>query len=785
MGKLRRARAGGVAGYRLSSRWVALGFLVCLALLSASCRSVGSVPNGRMSQLPGADGEADKALSEIREALQQGADGALLGAVDTLAKQHPDHVDVQRLRQDLLRARGRLGLLRHGAEARVREAPGSAAAHYLLGRLLPPGPRQGRAFREACRLDPSMFWGWLGLGFALRRESPDRALQLYRELVAASGGALPAVLAAADLSLAQGAWEQSIGFYRRLDPDYPGLAAVGTARVHGAAGRLEEQWPHLLRGLELRPWDPAVHELLQQRIALGLSGDQESAVLELLLVDRERLELLIRGGGLALAVQLFQRGGRIAALDRWLLRVRADGGLQPAGMRALRRRLLARGQWLEFFETLDGEIPPEIYRVEANEVRGIWVTLMEGPWRSVEDPLADAGMACRLAHALMDAGLLVECAECCSLALERHTEDSALQSVLRECDRAWSVVRMVRRWLYGTGAEPGAALGDSLAALRRDLKRAVGEDVVGEPEIFSVPLVGEVMDPLGPGLPRWLARYNRHLILGQRDGAGLEGMMLTRLSLMDVDPRPGLPLPGRCHEVIGEDHVIRPLDGLMGGDPAGVALLNHVVVDWDEIRSWAAGLARQRSLAVADGGMIFTDPMPGLGGLDGDGVPDREDLLDPVGVPWRLVAQEESGEGALRLAVLDIVRRHEHSHLLDFFRHLPAETKPLRNLALLFDAGFSPLHVEGEFERRAELGALALSQETGLLLAHIARFLEVNPGGSPHGIGFRRLALDLMEELQRSGAAPEAVAVRNWHRLEPGEVRRAAHRLLQREPPVD
>ena len=76
--------------------------------------------------------------------------------------------------------------------------------------------------------------------------------------------------------------------------------------------------------------------------------------------------------------------------------------------------------------------------------------------------------------------------------------------------------------------------------VRKLSKRTLGKDVVGKPRIFQVPFVGRLVDSFGKGLGQHLTRYNKHLVLGQRNGRPVEGLMLTRLSLRVVDPVEGM-----------------------------------------------------------------------------------------------------------------------------------------------------------------------------------------------------------------------------------------------------
>ena len=238
--------------------------------------------------------------------------------------------------------------------------------------------------------------------------------------------------------------------------------------------------------------------------------------------------------------------------------------------------------------------------------------------------------------------------------------------------------------------------------------------------------------------------------------------MLTRLSLRVVDPVEGMDLPANCREVVGERREMSPL---LQHDLAGIALLNHYVVDMDQVRSWALTLLEQRDIARADGALL-RDPLPE--GAD----PDL-----PLDVEWRLNLMSPVEDSALVMAVLDLIRWHERGHMVDFRYFLPPTLHPWRALALLLRNGLSAAGVAGEMEARAEVVALARSRHTRLVLAHIAGFLTADPGASPHADGFRRLAQRFAAELKKQGHADPGVY--RWHEVDPGVARAIGERLLR------
>ncbi len=309
-----------------------------------------------------------------------------------------------------------------------------------------------------------------------------------------------------------------------------------------------------------------------------------------------------------------------------------------------------------------------------------------------------------------------------------------------------------------------------ISRLRELSERVLGRDIVGEPVRFRVPLVGEMLDPFRGEFAEHLARYNRHLVLGRRSGGVAEGMLLTRLSLAELPEQAALPLPGRCFEVIAVDRDVRAFSGVVGGDVAGIALLNHFLIDYDAVREWADSIADRRRIAAADGDVLMRDPLP------------AEPGFDPLDVAHRLALVSPVQDAGLDAAVLDTIRHHERQHLVDSFRYLPVEYNLGRGLGLIWRFGLSPARIEAEMERRAELASLALSPHTELVLAHIVDFLG-DPGvESPHHRGFSELAREISRRLEQLGVEPEAAAPSRWHLLDMALVRRAARDLLVRIP---
>ncbi len=751
---------------RASSLW--------LLLLLAAC-ATRSVPG-----LPGKVGSTshEAQLRAVSAAETKVDAGDVLGAIAELeqARSLGLSVELERLRQDLLRQRGRLGALRIEAEERVRSQPDSGLAHYLLGRVQAP-ELAAPTFARAVALAPESVWPWLGLAFSQRERDPSKALRIYAGLYEASDAMQSVAIAYAGALRSSGKLREAVEIYDTLAKQggrAMGIGSLGLAQTLLAMGvtgdeRLRAMSAFLVAIAE-RPSDPGVHSIVRESMRAGVPDDQLEQCLDVLRSSPDRWQAFARGPGAEILSALMPRLGHpqagIAALEAI-----PDADRAPAATAHLRRLLLEVGDTRAFHERLLRDIPARTLDAEDNQVRSIWRALL-GTCAAGEDPCSDANRARGYVEALRDVGMLSEAETVAVLAQRRHGASSVPRELLEEIRREVAFENEVRRLLYrGYAKDESRDLGMFLADARRASLATLGRDVVGEDVRFSVPLVGEMLDPFAAGLCRHLARYNRHLVVGRRSGGTVEGLMFARLSLRDLPADPALPVPGRCREVLGIDRSVRSLSGVLGGDLAGVALMNHYIVDHDAVVEWAQSIARRQRIVNEDGGAALADPLP-----------EDCDPLDPLDANFRLSASSSMQDTEITEAVLDCIRLHERRHLVDSFYYMPVESNLGRSIALLVQFGFSPHAIESEMERRAELAALALCKRPEVVLAHISEFLAEDDQGSPHVRGFTQLGRELIDALVKEGVAPEDAAVSRWHRLDPAMVRRAASRLLAELP---
>jgi len=740
-----------------------------LLLLGACQTSLPPVPDA-FAELPWSRSAPDQAILAARRAIERGEVLAGLQQVEAVLAAEPLHVDAHRLRQDTLRDRGRRGLLECEAQAAVAER-GDALSHYLLGRMVMDRDRKWQAFQQAATLAPSAIWPWLGIAHTLRQSDREAAARLYRKLLPAADQHPLVVLAYASLLRDTGEATAALMQFQRLAADARtrGVGELGVAQSLLRLGLVDDAWQAVLAAVRERPDDPELQGLLQSWLATSGGAERGAELLEVLRESPERLQWFGRGPGLPLLAGLWLQARQpAAALPLFSPEVLAR---RPALQRLHRRLLLAVGDVAGFLQAVRAQVPLAVVGAEPNQLRARWLSLLEGPWMAGE-PMPVAAQAVDLLQAMLRVGYVVEAEQVAALALLRWPLDAGLLAVREEARKQLTFEAGLRRMVYrgyGQGAAGGKAkdLRAVLDELRQLGLRLFGRDVVGEPAIFRLPLLGEMVDPFSGQLAAHFDRYNRHCILGARSGGVPEALLLSRLSLAELPAQLALPLRGRCHEVIACDREVRSWSTVVGGDLAGVALLHHFLIDYDAVQEWARSLADRRRIAAEDGMALLGDPLPPKPGMD------------PFDVGFRLAIAAPVADAELEAAVLDTIRCHERQHLVDSFHFLPIEQNLGRGLWLWLRFGMSPAAIHAEMERRAELASLAVSSHTALVLAHIADFLGDPGTHSPHHRGFQALAQQLCEALQREGLAPEATWPSRWHELDPALVRQVALRMLR------
>lgn len=754
-------------------------FLAALALVGLwACHATPTgMPAARVRDLPGNATPADQVVAAARDQIERGLGKDAWRQLDAVLARDPHHMQALRLRQDVLRERGRRGRLQHEADAALRARPESSDALYLHGRIVRDRSAKLQSFQRASELAPDSAWPWLGLAHTLRQSDPERAEAIYTRLFHASAAHPLVAIAYAAVLRENRKSDAALAVYGSLAKDSAsaGAAALGRAQIAIANDQRSKAWSALLLALRSRPYDPGVQALVLGFLEAGCNDDQAAQLLDALREDPRRLQEFSAGDGLSVLSPLLLRGGQIQSLRTALVAAKVDAR-RPAMRRVQRRLELMVGEVWSFLGMLQADIPRELVAAEPNRLRARWLALLDGPWFAI-DPTApqmrswNRSLAADLTAALRDVGMLHEAELLAESALHEFPGDARCLALRDEVRTEIAFEAGVRRLLYqGYQERDGADLTTVLQRLRELSQRVFGRCVVGSPPLFSAPLVGEMADPFAGPLAEHFDRYNKHFVLGRRAGGTAEGLLLARLSLAELPESSDLALPARCFEVVGVDRDVKSLGGVLGGDLAGVALLNHFLIDHDAVREWAASIADRRRVAAEDDLALAADPLPAAPGMD------------PFDVAWRLALLSPVQDTALDAAVLDMIRHHERQHLVDSFYYLPVESNLWRSLGLLFEFAFSPSAIEAEMERRAELASLVVSPHTELVLAHIADFLQEPTANSPHHQGFGTLGRELTEALVAAGVAAETAVPSRWHLVPRATVQKVARQLLGQLP---
>jgi hypothetical protein len=131
-----------------------------------------------------------------------------------------------------------------------------------------------------------------------------------------------------------------------------------------------------------------------------------------------------------------------------------------------------------------------------------------------------------------------------------------------------------------------------------------------------------------------------------------------------------------------------------------------------------------------------------------------------------------------------ITATHEEGHLTDRTRYLPLSQHWGAAIGFLFECGFSPVRIAERLEYRAELVALAESDDPRFVLAQTLDAAEVGGRGpTAHAGGYQELLRDVLGVLDEKLANdprtfpsidPSRTLVHQLHRLAPAEVRALA-----------
>jgi hypothetical protein len=709
--------------------------------------------------------------------------------VTGLLGEDPLFVPAARLHQDLLRQRGRAGVLWREVEALKKQFPDRPEPLYLEARLVPDFATKRAMIVAGALRFPRSYWLRYAMAWCVLQDrepaQQGRALNLIEGLITFD---VPTPQALILGWIAQ----------RRTNPHPLRHRVRAWAKRFPSDGRLalmlylsgSQELEHLLSAVENAPASPEIHELLALETLPHAHG---RALVRFLarrpelaqrLIDAEAGHLL---GRQALAV------GEGGLAEAWLSKSIAGTEPSPAveshgrQRSALRERMsqhVQRGEVEDAIALWQSRVPAWLLEGGDNRLSARFGALLHGPGRGLRGVPATVERCRRVLEVMLRVGWVEEAHQAGRAWLHAFPGDAALTGLVEE---AAAFLRFEQGLLDilgapATGSPEPVTLEARLRRLRRLSVLCLGRDVVGQPRLISFPVVGGVLiDPFGPGLAAWFDHYNRFLVLGALQGGKAVALLGQKIVEARLTPSDDLPLLGQCREVVIEDKYFSNADAVGISDPAGIALWNHYVLDLRSMRRWTSDLVEIRDLLTAEGTQaVLDDPFPRVAPLD---------FTRPSQVNWKLTARAAMQDGwndeRIWREVYRLLQLHERAHLVDAHRFLPVIHNLGRALWLFGAADLSAESLQSNLEARAECAALAYGADPFLTLAHLSAFVA-DPSGAQEGvhhIGFRRLLERIVELWHRDGAPgavdPEANLVAQLHRMPRDKIVQYARQLVR------
>ena len=689
----------------------------------------------------------------------------------SLVVEAPRFIAAHRALQNLELSTHRRGALLVTYRALRDAAPESAERWYLWGRIQSDADAQRAAFEKARALDPRCPWPLLGLGALLLAEGePAAALRACEEARA----------------LAPDEPDLELGVLRALTADF---ARCGEAEkllaseLHAAewdadrvvllvdgrerAGRHREAFELLGQLLARQPWQREAARRLRTRLDMGVALPEVEWLIHALgAVAEEPLvaPLLARCHAL--------RGDAEEALAAWDATPPVD-----ADTRARRRLLLVQSGAVERALELEAD------RFAALEQLGTATPAYANARRLAADRSAvGAEGAVALAREFVAIGWDDE-----AMALLRGWRRNgppglvALRSrllVQRQLEAEFKVLALSTYRAAPESRPDFDRFVTSLDALAARIDPAAA--LLPGRRLSFWPL-GELVDPTGPGLPRWFADGGQLLVVGQRSGQPPELFLAPVLARGRAGPQDaerwwveGTAIPGWLEH--------------QGARVAGAALDRFVWIDVSVVEDEAARLLAFDRQLGARGAEVLADPVERA-----TTSAERRRTDEPAEVAAKLELRALADcrarmQGdlslALRVDALDAVFQHERAHLEDAARFLPLSQKIWGQLPQLLRLRFSPRRVEEWLELRAQVAALARARNPYLVLAECAGQLSGRDGLTPHADGYRELLVRLVATIDAAPADFPSidrgkVILQQLDRLSRAELSAAARRLAE------
>jgi tetratricopeptide (TPR) repeat protein len=747
-------------------RWLIL-IAVAAVAAAAGCRVVpGATPLGGSAGAVSAAGASREARDRAESLLRAGEVGRALDWLERACSEWPGDVQAHRLRQDLRIRRGELAAVLSEARraARTRD---DAPSWYLLGRLLPAGEAQRRAFQRASDRDASFGWGHYGMGI----------VQYRRRRLSAAAAGLELALARFDPAAAPRAREQTLLTLARVRDAR--LDAAGAVALLEAAEREFPRSPAaLLVRASMADRDGNVKQafaLAERALALPGGAAGASARLERLLrihgtpADYARVRKQLEahpspksGSWQRLIARVALETGDLAYAQA-AYGAALELGVAAPELAAERRLLAVRrgrpGSALEAERTL---VPDRLALAPGNTRRARHVALYAAcdAWAA-----APGDPAARLAFATtaLAAGWIEEGRWVAQQLADAEPTPDAIRArsvaLLRKLEGYDALIERLRAGL--DAGYRAARLGGSLVELEPFLRELGGwaaahlpapwnRDLSAGTRYIRFGLIGELIDPVPspPGTPPaqicglqryFLEEWNHHLLIGRRNGQPPEATLL-RVASWDPAARRALWGEAVTYGVLhGEARALESLREHQGSEIAGAAFSAGFYVELVSAGGTAHALqrlaamegeARRRAESVAPPSVEAAGTAMAL-------------FKDPA-LQAALLLRGGDG-GAAAAAEHDAVHWHELAHVVDARRMLPLTKHPADVLRWLARSGFSLRRAEARLEEHAYWAELAHAADPHAVLASLLGFLPERNGAPPHS----QAAYDLLDTLVR------------------------------------
>lgn len=590
------------------------------------------------------------------------------------------------------------------------------------------------------------------------------------------------------------------------------------ARAHADAGRLEEAAEAARRALALEPSDVRAHAIVAA--VHKLRGDWEGAVdvlvkaIAIVPANRGQARFLasilrraddaalaarveaglaaVDGGGrperLALEGLLAEQAGRHAEAIEIYTHALEAGAIPVPVDRYLRRLLFEEGSFTEGVTWLLGAVPPMLLGKPTNELRPAWQRVRVAV-QAAPNGAASAEARLELAEALVGVGALVEAryvlGSDAPLPAARRLDARLARQIAFEDAIEEDLEGGYRRGHRKRKPADFDALLACLAARAREHLTA-DEAAAFQPPyegVRRIPVFGSWLDhgteSTSPAVRHFRA-YGKFLMLGQREGQPTEAILL---SLASLERGACIHTRGATyrHDVaVGYDRRLSGYVESQGGGLGGACLPDGIWMDADSAREADFSV---RSVVVTDAARVEAGrqaasllPPDGPGGLFG--------TTETAGAGLRLVDRYVKRRPGRAWGSFSTLVAHENGHVVEIKRHLPLLRGLPASLALVVQSGFSPLRIEMELERRAQLAALAYAEDPDLALAEMmaalpvhAREPDAHAGGYRDAI--RALAVEVYQHPELYGAINRTYrVVPQLDRLTNEQIRHAARRIL-------